>query len=134
MHNTGQCHCGQIKFTVEGEPLRMAQCHCNACRRISGTGHAVNVFFKTSQVSITGETKKYEMTADSGNTRYRHFCPNCGSRMFSAGPNNPEITGIAAGVFDNSDWFKPNMIVYHAERPVWDVVDPEIATHEAMPK
>lgn len=134
MHNTGQCHCGQIKFSIEGEPARMAQCHCDACRRMSGTGHASNAFFKTSQVSITGETATYAFTADSGNTRIRHFCPNCGSRIFTSGPNNPEIMGVHVGVIDNSDWFKPDMVVYHSLRPVWDIVDPDIKTHDAMPK
>lgn len=129
---TGQCHCGEVKFSVEGEPLRAAMCHCNACRRISGTGHAVNVFFKADQVTIQGKPSVYEMTADSGNTRHRHFCGTCGSRLFSNGPNNPEILGIAVGTFDNSDWYKPDIIVYNSERPAWDVMDPNVKTHEQM--
>ena len=132
MHNTGQCHCGQIKFTVEGEPIRTAQCHCGACRRLSGTGHAVNAFFKKSQITISGETATYEFTADSGNTRVRHFCPNCGSRLFTMGPANPEVIGVHVGVFDNSDWYKPQVILFNAERFDWDTIDPAIPTHEAM--
>ena len=62
MHLTGHCHCGAVSFTVDGEPVRMAQCHCGACRRMSGTGHASNAFFKTSQVVITGQTAIYELS------------------------------------------------------------------------
>jgi hypothetical protein len=42
------------------------------------------------------------------------------------------MIGIAAGAFDNSDWFKPGIIVYNAERPIWDTIDPTIKTREIM--
>ena len=126
MHNTGHCHCGQISFSIEGEPLRMAQCHCGACRRISGTGHASNAFFNKSQITIKGEPAIYAYTADSGRVRHRLFCPNCGSRLFTSGPNNPDVMGVHVGVIDNTDWFKAEIIYYDHERPIWDMMDPEI--------
>lgn len=129
---TGQCHCGDVKFTVEGEPLRMAQCHCNACRRITGTGHNVQAFFKRDDVKITGNTSTHESPSDSGNIRTRHFCPTCGSRLFSDNAKTPAVIGIAVGAFDESEWFKPEIIVYNAERPIWDVIDPTIELHEMM--
>jgi len=130
MHNTGRCLCGAVTFEVEGPPIRMAQCHCDACRRQSGTGHIVNAFFNSSQVKITGETKYYEFVADSGRIRHRHFCPNCGSRLFGMGPDTPERIGIAVGAFDNSDWFKPEVIVFGGQRPVWDHDHPEVEVRE----
>lgn len=132
MPRTGHCHCGAVHFTVEGEPLRMSQCHCNACRRISGTGHLSQAFFKRSQITIAGETKTHESTADSGSTRIRHFCPTCGSRLFSESSRAPENMGIAIGAFDDTSWFQPTMIVYHSERPAWDFVDPSLPTKERM--
>lgn len=134
MHNTGQCHCGQITFKVEGEPLRMAQCHCAACRRMSGTGHASNAFFKNSQVTVSGETSVYSYTADSGNVRNRHFCPNCGSRLFTMGPSTPDIIGIHMGAFDEYDWFKPQSVLFTDQAPDWDKTDPEIPHFDTMPK
>lgn len=129
---TGQCHCGDVKFEVTGEPVRMAQCHCNACRRITGTGHNVQAFFKKDQVTITGKTNTHDSTSDSGSTRTRHFCATCGSRLFSENSKAPGGIGIAVGVFDESEWFKPEVIVYNSERPVWDFVDPSIELHEMM--
>lgn len=129
---TGHCHCGEVNFSVEGEPLRMAQCHCNACRRSTGTGHNVQAFFKRDQVTINGETRTHESTADSGNKRTRYFCPTCGSRLFSVNEKFPEVIGIAAGVFDESDWFKPQVILYNSERPIWDIVDPSVELHDMM--
>ena len=130
MKASGHCQCGAVTFTIEGAPERMAQCHCDDCRRSTGTGHGVQAFFKKSVVSISGATSTYQHLADSGNTRTRHFCPVCGSRLFSENSSAPDTIGIAVGAFDNSDWYKPDQIVWFAKRPVWDAVDPSIPTKD----
>ena len=132
MKLSGACHCGAISFTVDAEPLRMAQCHCNACRRITGTGHNVQAFFNSENVTINGTTKTHESVSDTGNVRTRHFCPECGSRLFSENSKAPGGIGIAAGVFDDSTWFRPQTILYVSERPQWDVCDDTIPTHDKM--
>ncbi len=132
MQLSGHCHCGEVSYKVVGEPVRTAQCHCNACQRTSGTGHNVLAFFNKDQLTISGKTQTHQSTADSGNTRTRHFCPTCGSRLFSENSKAPDMIGIGAGSFDNSDWFKPQVILYVSERPAWDMIDPEIPTHERM--
>jgi len=35
----GHCLCGAVSYTINANPLRMAQCHCKDCQRASGTGH-----------------------------------------------------------------------------------------------
>ncbi len=133
MKLTGSCHCGAITFAVDGEPVRMAQCHCNACRRITGTGHNVQAFFKRDDVNISGNTRTHQSTSDSGNIRTRHFCPECGSRLFSENSATPGGIGIAAGSFDDSSWFQPQAILYISERPKWDTMDENIRSFEKMP-
>jgi len=132
MKLSGACHCGAVTYQVEGTPVRMAQCHCNACRKITGTGHNVQAFFKRDQVAINGKTNTHESTSDTGNSRTRHFCSICGSRLFSKNAAAPDVIGIAVGSFDDSSWFKPEIILYNAERPDWDKIDETITTHEQM--
>lgn len=33
MKHTGSCHCGNIKFEVEGEPTSALACNCSICLR-----------------------------------------------------------------------------------------------------
>lgn len=132
MKLTGSCHCGAVTFEVNAQPVRMAQCHCNACRRTTGTGHAVQAFFKRENIKISGDTKTHQSPSDASSTRTRHFCPTCGSRLFAENDKNPAIIGITAGAFDNSDWFKPEVILYNNERPLWDTIDTQIPIHEKM--
>ncbi|WP_404403256.1 GFA family protein [Pelagibacterium halotolerans] len=132
MFASGRCLCGAITFTVANPPVRMAQCHCEQCRRSTGTGHIVQAFFKREDVAIEGKTATYKSIADSGSERTRHFCPNCGSRLFAENSKNPAVIGIAAGAFDDSSWFKPMVNLYASQRPDWDIVDPEIESHAEM--
>lgn len=132
MFATGQCLCGAVRYEVAAPPLRMAQCHCEDCRRLTGTGHLVQAFFNRSDVSIFGQTSSFENYADSGNLRRRHFCPTCGSRLFSENDRAPDIVGITAGTFDDSSWFAPSVALYVGQRPAWDPIDPTIQTRERM--
>jgi len=131
--STGQCLCGKVSYTLTGEPLRMAQCHCKDCQRASGTGHMSLAFFKDEQMQVKGETKSFGSTADSGNINTRHFCPNCGSRLFSTNSAKAGLRGVAVGCADNHDWFDPGVVVYCKDRGTWDVTSTEVPNFEAMP-
>jgi hypothetical protein len=111
----------------------MGQCHCDDCRKSTGTGHSSNAFFKKSDVEIEGETSSYDSITDTGSTVTRHFCPNCGSRLFGTNNIVTDIISVSAGTLDDSSWFKPNAIVYNKKKPKWDVMDTSIPTFEEMP-
>ena len=40
---TGACLCGSVRYTVQGDPQRAYHCHCDRCRKATGTGHASNM-------------------------------------------------------------------------------------------
>ena len=130
---TGQCLCGNVKLTIASEPIRMAQCHCDDCRKLSGTGHVSNAFFKESDVEITGETHSYDSTTDSGSIVTRYFCPICGSRLFGSNSASENIIGISVGTLDDSSWFKPDFIVYNKSKPAWDFMDKNVPAFDGMP-
>lgn len=129
---TGQCLCGNVKYTISSAPIRMGQCHCDHCRRLSGTGHSSNAFFVKDTVHIEGETSRYDSTADTGTIITRYFCPNCGSRLFGTSNANTSIISVTAGTLDDSSWFKPNAIVYNKRKPAWDFMDESVPVFEDM--
>ncbi len=130
---TGQCLCGDVKYTISAAPIRMGQCHCDDCRRSSGTGHASHAFFKKDDVHIEGETSVYDSKTDTGSIITRYFCPNCGSRLFGVNNVAPKIIGVTPGTLNESDWFKADAIVYNKRKPKWDFMDESIPVFEEMP-
>ena len=130
---TGQCLCGKVKLTISAAPLKMAQCHCEDCRKSTGTGHISNAFFKQDKVDIQGETSCYDSVTDSGSTIRRHFCPTCGSRLFGTNSKSSNIIGVSVGILEDSSWFKPDLIVYNKSKPQWDFMDESVPTFDEMP-
>jgi hypothetical protein len=129
----GQCLCGKVKYTISSSPIQMGQCHCDDCRKSTGTGHASNAFFNKDDVVIEGETSSYDSVTDTGSIITRHFCSSCGSRLFGTSNVFTKMMSVAAGSLDDSSWFKANVIVYNKSKPVWDVMDESIPTFDAMP-
>ena len=70
------CSCGQLQLTIEGEPSRIAMCHCLECQRRTGAVISNQARFRLEQVSFAGKTTAWTRTAESGNVMTYHFCPN----------------------------------------------------------
>jgi len=111
----------------------MSQCHCDDCRKATGTGHASNAFFKQKDVHISGEPSSYGSVADNGFSVTRYFCPVCGSPLFGKLGSLKNVLAVAVGSLDDSSWFKPSAVVYNKHKPHWDFMDPGISVYEEMP-
>jgi hypothetical protein len=129
---TGRCLCGAVSYRIASAPVRMAQCHCRDCQRASGTGHTSQAFFRAGDVSIEGRTASFAVTAESGNTVTRYFCPTCGSRIFNENTGRPGIFAVTVGCLDDSRWFAPEAVIFTRDRPEWDVTSVEIPNFDAM--
>ena len=82
MERSGGCHCGALRVIAAGEPERVYLCHCEACRRRTGTAFHFGATFLKEKVSLEGPRNIYERDADSGHRIRFHFCPNCGSTLY----------------------------------------------------
>jgi hypothetical protein len=93
----------------------------------------VNVIFDTEGFEITGETRDYVSTADSGNLMHRRFCPTCGAPMFSASEERPDRIIARAGTLDDSNLVQPGSTIWIASAPHWALIDERSPTHERQP-
>jgi len=82
-HKTGQCVCGEVSYTVMGEPKRVTICHCKWCQRRTGSAFGVEVVFDDSQIQINDEavTRYRHVSDESGRWLDQHFCAKCGSNI-----------------------------------------------------
>src|SRR5215471_3336955 len=61
------CSCGQLHLTVEGEPARVAMCHCLECQRRTGAVISNQARFRRDQITFAGKATEWTRTAESGN-------------------------------------------------------------------
>ncbi len=75
----GGCHCGAIRYELQGPPNWSALCHCNDCRRHAGAPVVGwSAFPEDALRLLQGEPKVYE----SSEYGRRHFCADCGTGLF----------------------------------------------------
>ncbi|KAF8952805.1 Mss4-like protein [Flammula alnicola] len=83
---TGSCLCKSVKYQVYGDPITFRICHCQNCRRASGSAFMSNVFFTGKQVRVVEGEDKLKVFPDpetaSGAPLDRYFCSECGSNVF----------------------------------------------------
>ena len=98
---TGRCLCGQVHYTVTGDPAFSGICHCRNCQRYTGSAFETIVAFPTEAIKVQGELKTYQDTGDSGQPVFRRFCPNCGSGVTADVNVLPGMTLVLAGTLDD---------------------------------
>src|SRR3569623_1797462 len=94
-----RCACGALSARTEGDPPRISVCHCNACKRRTGSAFSWNATFAAEQVRVTGAYRTYERSSGDGFWARHHFCPDCGVSVFYEIERRPGMISIPAGAF-----------------------------------
>ena len=76
---TGGCHCGAIRYAIDGKAINHALCHCTDCRRSAGAPMVGWTMYPSDAVKVTQGTPKIYKSSENGR---RHFCPDCGTGLF----------------------------------------------------
>ena len=108
----GHCFCGEVRFTVRGEPAAMGYCHCESCRHWSaGPVNAFSLWAPDALTVTAGEDNigTYNKTPNS----YRKWCTACGGHLFTDHPGMG-LVDVYAAMIPTLD-FKPALHVFYAE-------------------
>lgn len=128
----GGCLCGRIRYQSEGPVFGGGHCYCHDCRRSSGTAACSHLAVAAAGFELTGRPTGFTRPADSGNQVTRHFCPTCGSALYSTNAANPAVVFVRASSLDDPEVFRPQMIVYASRAPSWAQLDPGLPTFAEM--
>ena len=91
MMQSGSCHCGKVKFEVEGTVDGALSCNCSMCQRRG----SLLWFVPRAALRVTaGEDALATYTFNRHVIRHR-FCPACGIHVFGEG-TDPKGNAVAA--------------------------------------
>jgi len=119
MHSHASCSCGKLKAVVNGDPLRIAICHCEACQKRTGSVFSAQARFNRPDVVVSGPSSVFERKADSGNVLKFHFCPACGATVYYFNTAWPDAIGIPLGAFADPAFPMPRFSVYERTKHKW---------------
>lgn len=133
MKRSGRCMCGAVSYKIEGDPVVTAQCHCEECRRLSGTGHTVGAMFRADQVIISGKLGEYVYTSANSSQVTKAFCQSCGSPIYGQNTNAPDHMTLPLGSMDNADDLEVQVVIFNRDKPHWDALPETAAIFETQP-
>jgi len=110
----GGCHCGRVRFEVEGPAaLDVSECNCSICRR---TGHLHWIVPRERFRLVQGEDALVSYRFNTGVAEHL-FCGTCGVKSFYVPRSHPDaisvnarcldegsVTSISVRAFDGANW------------------------------
>lgn len=131
MRISGGCHCGAIRYQIDGDPKVHALCHCSDCRRHAGAPMVGWAMFAENAVKVTSGQPKVYASSEHGR---RHFCANCGSGLFYRNANIlPGIVDVQSATFDDPNVITAMIHIQTAERIGWMARAHELPEFERYP-
>lgn len=113
----GGCHCGGVRYEVEGNAITHALCHCKDCRRHAGAPMVGWTMYPNAALKVTKGTPKIYTSSKDGR---RHFCPDCGTGLFYVNEVMlPGIMDIQSATYDDPDAVPARAHIQVAERICW---------------
>ncbi|VAW69319.1 hypothetical protein MNBD_GAMMA09-1648 [hydrothermal vent metagenome] len=119
MISTATCCCANVSITISGKPAINAVCHCDNCKKRTGSAFGLSIYVKNQQIiRISGDTEIYALNNNDVRQK-RHFCKNCGTTLYWTVSSLADYTGIAGGCFDNNPLPEPNYTLSNESRLSW---------------
>lgn len=114
---TGGCLCGAVRFTLRARPDHFGICHCEMCRRWTGSA-----LFGITVPEDALEVEGAENIAQFNSSEWasRSFCRICGSNLWYR--YDPEGTGggdyeLSLGLLDDADGLRLNREIFIDAKP-----------------
>ena len=92
MTHTGSCHCGQIRFEVEGSLENVIECNCSICSKHG----ALRWFAPREQLKLLMPAAHLSSHTFNKHKIQHHFCATCGRAPYGEVINPKTGTAMAA--------------------------------------
>ena len=130
---SGGCLCGAVQYEIGGEARRFWHCHCQRCRKATGTGHATNLIVRASRVTWTrGEAVLGRYKLPEAERFATCFCTRCGSPL----PRLVAELGVVvipAGSLDSEPPMQPQAHIFWDSRAAWSCSAGELPVYSEYP-
>jgi len=127
---TGQCLCGGIRFTIDGELAPIEVCYCKQCQRAQGTAMATNVPVAVTVFHLL-QGEELIQSYESSPGKQRCFCGRCGSPVYSKRETLPGVLRIRVGLLEGD--YAANLAAHFHTRskPTWWVIRDDLPQYAA---
>lgn len=127
----GSCMCGKVRYKYEGNIVEIAMCHCSQCREAQGGAFATNSPIDARKLEFTG--REFIKEFESNEVKVRAFCKNCGSPLYSARKDLPDIKRLRIGTIKSSFTCENKYHIFTASKASWYSITDSYPQFEGQP-
>ena len=125
----GGCHCGAIRYRIDGALGRASACHCSRCRKVFGGASSVYAEIPDGS-SFRWVVGEHEVTAYVSTKGWGiTFCRTCGSTL--CGVFNGKVHGVALGTVDGDPGVQIDAHTFVGSKAPWDHIGGSAPQFEA---
>lgn len=117
----GKCLCGKVRYEYEGTIKEIAMCHCSQCRQAQGGAFATNSPIDSRKITFQGQD--YIKEFETNEFKVRAFCKNCGSPLYSARKDLPNIKRLRLGTVETSFSCENKYHIYSVSKASWHSIE-----------
>ena len=115
---TGNCCCGDVSFTLENNFNNFFLCHCDQCRKLTGSAHASNLFTSLDNINWVNGADKIRRYDHQERSFSKAFCENCGSGLPFLSQNGKSLI-VPAGSLNEEPSKKIDAQIFCSEQTEW---------------
>ncbi len=128
---TGNCLCGEVRWSYDDPFAAMLHCHCSVCRKHHGVLFVTFYAGALSTFHWRGGTEKIVSWQSSEKTQ-RSFCSVCGGKV-PAVDTKAQRVFLPAGSFDQEPGIRPQLHIFVGSKsPLTQIAD-GLPQHAAFP-
>lgn len=131
MHK-GSCLCGSVQYEIDGEIGDGFYCHCQRCRKASGSAFASNAIISPDDFKLIKGKEYLKIYVNTETGLERFFCLNCGSPILSKRPSSG-ITAIRLGTIDTDLSKGPKAHIFVGSRAKWHEITDDLPCFTERP-
>ena len=128
---TGGCLCKAVKYEYNGDIAEIALCHCMECRKAQGAAFVANTPIDAANFVITkGQESLKRFYSSPGKARV--FCSNCGSPIYSAKDELPNIKRLRVGSIETNFICDNQYHIFVGDKASWHTITDSFPQYKAF--
>ena len=129
---SGGCHCGQLRYQIDGEIAMRGLCLCTTCQKISGG--AGNLFIGINAAAFSYTAGAPSVFASSDLSPRREFCGTCGVHIAARSPKAPTGLIVKVGTLDQPSHFRgAGVVSWASEKQPYHLVPEGVPVFDSIP-
>ena len=129
---TGQCYCGNVRFSINNLQPRLMTCHCTICQQLSAADCVSYAHSPLTEFSWLQGQQHMTYLQTSEDT-IRPFCSRCGSQLPIVYEPMKQVF-VPAVLLDTSEEMKVSGHCFVRSKKSWLQIPDDEAQYETLPE